>query len=52
MNETTRTFPRQASHHHPEQETVFGPYRNNKADFWVYIVLAFAAGFLTHLLWG
>ena len=22
------------------------------AQFWVYIVIAFAAGFLTHILWG
>jgi hypothetical protein len=24
----------------------------NQVEFWTYIAVAFAAGFLTHLLWG
>lgn len=56
LNETTRTFPRQSTHYHPEQESVFGPYTDpnagKTAEFWVYITLAFAAGFLVSHLWG
>lgn len=28
------------------------PVRSGESEFWVYIVMAFAAGFVTHLLWG
>jgi hypothetical protein len=56
LNPTTRTYPRQIGHVKPEQVAIFGPYtndpKNDTAQFWVYIALAFAAGFLTHLLWG
>ncbi len=57
LNPTTRTYPRETGHYHPEQVTVFGPYTADKdehsqAQFWVYITLAFAAGFLVNHLWG
>lgn len=49
-NDTTMNYSRQAGHHHPEQETIFGPYIDDKsgsqAEFWVYLTLAFACGFL------
>ena len=32
---------------HQETELSF-----KDAEFWVYVTLAFAAGFLTHILWG
>ena len=52
LNPTTRTYPRGLP-----QPAIEGPFRaeprvSPQAEFWVYITLAFAAGFLTHLLWG
>lgn len=57
LNPTTQTFPRQAGHFHPDQVTIHGPYTpakddHSQAQFWVYITLAFAAGFLFSHLWG
>jgi hypothetical protein len=55
-NPTTRKYPREMTRHNnsgiegpffPEQNQV-----NETVQFWTYIVIAFAAGFLTHLLWG
>lgn len=56
-NPTTQSFPRQMGNLKPEQIAIFGPYtqepkNDSQAQFWVYIVMAFAAGFVTHLLWG
>lgn len=28
------------------------PARTGEADFWVYLTLAFAAGFVVHFIWG
>lgn len=52
LNPTTRTYPRGLP-----QPAIEGPYTaepkvSPQAEFWTYITLAFAAGFLTHLLWG
>jgi hypothetical protein len=56
-NDTTMRYPREAGHHHPKQEWMYGPYtslkkNNPQEEFWVCITLAFAAGFLFKLLWG
>jgi hypothetical protein len=64
LNETTRTFPR--SMEEAFQDTVHAQNqrhrwewleghksdRASEAEFWVYIALAFAAGFLVSHLWG
>ena len=34
------------------QQAVFETNKTSQAEFWVYMTLAFAAGFLVHLLWG
>lgn len=63
INDTTRCFPRTASDAFRENyydiqsrqrwEWLEGHTETtSQAEFWVYITLAFAAGFLTHLLWG
>lgn len=50
LNDTTMNYSRQASHYKPEQETISGPFTHdkggNQAEFWVYVTLAFACGFL------
>lgn len=68
LNETTRTYPRSTEEAFPDtvvaqerrknwqwmEETQTSPQINTDldAEFWVYITLAFAAGFLVHTLWG
>ena len=68
LNETTRTYPRSTEEAFPDtvvaqerrknwqwmEETQASPQINTELDseFWVYITLAFAAGFLVHTLWG
>ena len=64
LNETTRTYPRTMQEAYPNTydaiearqrwEWLEG-HRSNaaeQAEFWVYITLAFAAGFLVSHLWG
>jgi len=68
LNETTRTYPRSTEEAFPDtvvaqerrknwqwmEETQASPQINTDldAEFWVYITLAFAAGFLVHTLWS
>jgi hypothetical protein len=64
LNETTRVFPRTESDAFRQNYYDIERQRNwewleghadtvaNQVEFWTYIALAFAAGFLTHLLWG
>lgn len=68
LNETTRTYPRSTEEAFPDtvvaqerrknwqwmEETQASPQINTELDseFWIYITLAFAAGFLVHTLWG
>ena len=64
VNDTTRRFPNTMEQAFGENvydlerqqrwEWMEGHADNlaNQAEFWTYIALAFAAGFLTHLLWG
>jgi hypothetical protein len=52
LNPTTRTYSRGLP-----TPAIEGPYKpepktSPQTEFWVYITLAFAAGFVTHLLWG
>jgi hypothetical protein len=51
---TTRKFPRSIPEAFEEKlPMIDGPYSKHRdADFWVYITLAFAAGFLVSHLWG
>ena len=63
-NDTTRRYPRtmqeawpntyydQLRHERWEWMEGHRSAASRQAEFWVYIVLAFAAGFLTHMLWG
>ncbi len=55
-NPSTRKFPREMTR---PNLSIEGPYKSTKTvtvsqefSFWFCIVMAFAAGFLTHLLWG
>jgi len=50
----TRKYPRTMQEAFPNTvEVVEGPYKKDlDAEFWVYITLAFAAGFLVSNLWG
>ena len=64
INDTTRTFPRTTEEAFPEN--VYDVQRQQRwewmegsrsdaaaqAEFWVYIACAFAAGFVTHIIWG
>jgi hypothetical protein len=64
LNETTRTFPRSIEEAYPD--TVYAQQQRQRwewleghksnaeqqAEFWVYITLAFAAGFLVSHIWG
>ena len=62
LNPTTRKYPRTLNEAFPEttqhnsllesQQSVFQDEKQSNAEFWVYMTLAFAAGFLVHLLWG
>ncbi len=64
LNETTRTYPRTMSSAFPNTvEAIEQRQRwewmegsrsdtSQQAEFWVYITLAFAAGFLVSHLWG
>ena len=62
LNPTTRTFPRTMDEAFPntvkheqyltEQQAVFHDEKHSQAEFWVYIALAFSAGFLFHTFWG
>ena len=64
VNDTTRTYPRTMSEAYPNTveaiqsrqrwEWMEGHKSDTaaQAEFWVYIACAFAAGFLTHTLWG
>lgn len=64
LNDTTRTYPRTMQEAYPntyyaEQQRdrwqwMEGHQSDNsvQAEFWVYITLAFAAGFLVSHLWG
>jgi len=64
INETTRTYPRTMSEAYPNTvdaiqarqrwEWLEGHKSDTaaQAEFWVYITLAFAAGFLVSHIWG
>lgn len=64
LNDTTRVYPRTEADAFRENYYDLERQRNwewleghadsvaNQVEFWTYIALAFAAGFLTHLLWG
>ena len=64
INDTTRCFPRTTADAFRENyydiqarqrwEWLEGSQNDSyaQAEFWVYITIAFAAGFLTCLLWG
>lgn len=64
LNETTRKYPRTMQEAYPNTvEAIQSRQRwewmeghvdsfANQAEFWVYIACAFAAGFVTHTLWG
>jgi hypothetical protein len=63
-NETTRIYPRTMSEAFPHTPTAIEQRQRwewleghksdstAQAEFWVYITLAFAAGFLVHSFWG
>ena len=61
LNPTTRQYPRTLDEAFPNtvkhnnqlqyQTPVFKDEPASNAEFWVYITLAFAAGFLVDLLW-
>ena len=62
--DSTRKYPRTLSEAFPDNvEAIekrkqwmwleaYGDTFSPDVEFWTYITLAFAAGFLTHLLWG
>ena len=64
LNDTTRTYPRSmeeafqdtvhAQNQRQRWEWMEGHSSDNaaQAEFWVYITMAFAAGFLVSHLWG
>jgi hypothetical protein len=62
LNPTTRQYPRTMDEAFPNtvkheqylayQQSIYKDEQASAAEFWVYITLAFAAGFLVHLLWG
>ena len=64
INNTTRKYPRTMQEAFPNTveavearqrwEWMEGSKsdREAQAEFWVYITLAFAAGFMVHLMWG
>ena len=64
LNDTTRTFPRTMQDAYPNTvEAIEARQRwewmeghrsdaSAQAEFWVYIACAFAAGFVTHIIWG
>lgn len=52
LNPTTRSFPRGTPQPAIEGPFTADPKNNGQAEFWVAITLAFAAGFVVHMLWG
>ena len=64
MNDTTRKYPRTMQEAFPNTvDAVQARQRwewmegnrsdaSQQAEFWVYIACAFAAGFVTHIIWG
>jgi hypothetical protein len=64
LNDTTRRFPNTTeeafgeNHYDIERQQRWEWMEGHRSDtaaqaeFWVYIVCAFAAGFLTHTIWG
>ena len=64
LNNTTRTYPRTMQEAFPNTydaiqarqrwEWLEGHQSDTaaQAEFWVYIACAFAAGFVTHIIWG
>lgn len=64
LNETTRTYPRTMQEAYPNTYDAIQARQRwewmeghrtdaaEQAEFWVYIACAFAAGFLTHIIWG
>jgi hypothetical protein len=64
MNDTTRKYPRTMQEAFPNTvDAVQARQRwewmegnrsdaSAQAEFWVYIACAFAAGFVTHIIWG
>ena len=64
MNDTTRKYPRTMQEAFPNTvDAVQARQRwewmegnrsdaSVQAEFWVYIACAFAAGFVTHIIWG
>ena len=64
LNDTTRVYPRteadafRENYYDIQRQKRWEWMEAHRADFtsqvefWTYIALAFAAGFLTHLLWG
>jgi len=64
MNDTTRKYPRTMQEAFPNTvDAVQARHRwewmeghrsdtAQQAEFWVYIACAFAAGFVTHIIWG
>ena len=64
LNETTRTYPRTMQEAYPNTVDAIASRQRwewmeghpsdaaQQTEFWVYIALAFAAGFLVSHLWG
>ena len=58
LHPTIRKYPRTTVEAFNQDTTIQGPYAPDTkklsadAEYWVQIVLAFACGFLVHLLWG
>ena len=64
LNETTRIYPRTMQDAFPNTVSAIEQRQRwewleghvdsfaNQAEFWVYIACAFAAGFVTHTIWG
>lgn len=59
LNPTVRKYPHTEAEAFGYDTAIEGPYKSDKpsntsinAEYWVHMVLAFAAGFIVHLLWG
>ena len=64
LNDTTRCFPRteedafKDNYYDLQRQQRWEWMEGNRSDasaqaeFWVYIACAFAAGFVTHIIWG
>jgi hypothetical protein len=61
LNPTIRKFPNTLAEAFPNtvkheqylscQQSIYKDEQASNAEFWVYMTLAFAAGFLVHLIW-